>query len=71
MEQIDIAVTDLNGMNMFLEYNWLIKYNLEVNWNTRTIRFIRCLRECKIRYQDITFISKTRRLQPTDDKDKR
>ena len=50
IEWIDIAVTNLNGMNMFLEYNWLIKYNLQVNWNTRTIIFIRCLRECKMRY---------------------
>ena len=38
MEKIDIAVTDLNSTNMFLEYNWLIKYNPEVNWGKGTIQ---------------------------------
>ena len=37
MEQIDIAVTNLNSMDMFLGYNWLVQYNPEVNWNIRTI----------------------------------
>ena len=36
-EYIDAAVMDLNSTDMFLEYNWLVKYNPEVNWNTRTI----------------------------------
>ena len=30
-EQIDIAVTDLNNIDIFLEYNWLVKHNPEVN----------------------------------------
>ena len=30
-EQINVVIIDLNSMNIFLEYNWLIKYNLEVN----------------------------------------
>jgi len=37
MEWINIAVIGLNGMNMFLEYNWLVKYNSEVNWNIISI----------------------------------
>jgi len=48
MEQIDIEVTDLNSIDIFLRYNWLVKHNPEVNWNTRTIWFIRYLRECRI-----------------------
>ena len=36
-EQIDVAVTDLNDMNIFLEHNWLVKHNLEVNWKNNTI----------------------------------
>lgn len=32
-EQINIVVTDLNSTDMFLGYNWLVKHNLEVNWN--------------------------------------
>ena len=30
-EKIDIAVIDLNSTDMFLEYDWLIKHNPEVN----------------------------------------
>ena len=49
---------------MFLEYDWLIKHNQEVNWNTETIWFIRCPRNCRIQYQDILF--RNRRIQLTD-----
>ena len=28
MEKINVAVTNLNGIKMFLEYNWLVKHNL-------------------------------------------
>ena len=30
-KHLKAVVTDLNGMDMFLEYNWLIKHNSEVN----------------------------------------
>ena len=43
---------------MFLEHNWLVKHNLEVNWNMGTIWFMRCLKTCRIQHQDI--ISRTR-----------
>ena len=33
IENIDIIVIDLNSINMFLKYNWLIKHNSEVNRN--------------------------------------
>jgi len=28
---------DLNTIDMFLEHNWLVKHNLEVNWKNRII----------------------------------
>jgi len=31
MEKINVAVTNLNGIKIFLEYNWLVKHNPEVN----------------------------------------
>ena len=31
IEKFNIAVTDLNNTDMFLEYDWLVKYNPEVN----------------------------------------
>ena len=30
-KQLEVAITDLDGMDMFLGYNWLIKHNPEVN----------------------------------------
>ena len=43
-EQIDVAVTDLNSMNMFLGYDWLVRHNSKVNWKEGIIQFTRCLR---------------------------
>jgi len=30
-EQLEAVVIDLNGMDMFLGHDWLVKHNLEVN----------------------------------------
>ena len=60
-EQLKAAVTDLNGMNMLLGHDQLVKHNPEVNWKNGTIKFMRCPKSCKIKYQDIEF--KTRRTQ--------
>ena len=54
-EQIDTAVTDLNGIDMFLGYDWLVKHNPEVNWNIGIIWFTRYLKTYRIQHQDITF----------------
>ena len=66
-----MSVINLNNTDMFLGYNQLVKHNLEVNQNIGTIQFIRCSREYKIKYQDITFTSRIWRLQPTDNKYKK
>jgi len=68
-EQIDTAVMDLNSTDMFLGYDWLVKHNPEVNWNTRTVRFTRCLKTCRTRYQDILFTSNNWRTQAKNKKD--
>ena len=49
---------DLNSIYMFLEYDWLVKHNLEVNWNMRTIQFTKDIK------------SRTKRIQPMDNQDK-
>jgi len=54
-EQLEAAVMDLNEMDMFLEYDWLVKHNLEVNKKNGTMKFTRCLGSCKMKYQDIEF----------------
>jgi len=49
-EQLEVAVTDLNRTDMFLEHDWLVKHNLEVNWKNGTIKFTRYLGSCKIKH---------------------
>ena len=57
-------------MDIFLEYNWLVKHNLEVNWNLKIIQFTKYPKECRMQYQNILFTSRTRRLQPIDNQNK-
>ena len=46
---------------MFLGYDWLVKYNPEVNWKNKTIKFTKCPESCIMKHQNIRF--KTRRTQ--------
>jgi len=66
-EQLEAVVMDLNGMDMFLGHDWLVKHNLEVNWKNGMIQFTRCPGSCKIKHQDIEF--KTRRTQTMETKE--
>jgi len=52
-EILEAAVTDLDGTDMFLEHDWLVKHNLEVNWKNRTIKFMRCPENCTMKHKDI------------------
>ena len=52
-ETLEAAVTDLDGMDMFLGYDWLIKHNPEVNWKNSTIKFTRCPGNCTMKHEDI------------------
>ena len=58
-EQLEAAVIDLDGTDMFLGHNWLVKHNPEVNWKNGTIKFTKCLGQCTMKHEDIRF--KTRR----------
>ena len=49
-EQLEAAIMDLNGIDMFLGYDWLVKHNLKVNWKNRTIKFTRYSGSCKMKY---------------------
>ena len=66
-EQLEAAVIDLNGTDMFLGHNWLVKHNPEVNQKNGKIQFTRCPGSCKMKYQDIKF--KTRRTQAMETKE--
>ena len=58
-ETLEAAVTDLDGTDIFLGHDWLIKHNPEVNWKNGTIKFTRCPGNCTMKHEDIWF--KTRR----------
>jgi len=52
-ETLEAAVTDLDGMDMFLGHDWLVKHNPEVNWKNGTIKFTRCPGNCTMTHKDI------------------
>ena len=60
-KQLEAAIMDSNGMDIFLEHDWLVKHNPEVNWKNRTIKFMRCPGSCTMKHKDIRF--ETRRIK--------
>jgi len=66
-EILEVAVMDLDGTYMFLDYDWLVKYNLEVNWKNRTIKFTRCPGSCTMKHKDIRIkIRRTNAMENTE-----
>ena len=63
---LEAAVMNLDGTDMFLGHDWLVKHNPEVNWKTGTIKFTRCSGNCTMTYKDIQFNS--RRTKDTETK---
>ena len=61
---LEATVTDLDGTDMFLGHDWLVKHNLEVNWKNGIIKFTRCLGDCTMKHEDIQF--KSRRTKATE-----
>jgi len=55
---LEAAVTDLDGTDMFLGHDWLVKHNPEVNWRNGTIKFTRCPGNCTMTHKDIRFNSR-------------
>jgi len=69
-ETLEAAVTDLDGTDIFLGHDWLVKHNLEVNWKNSTIKFMRCPGNCTIKHEDIQFKSRrTKAMDTTDNKE--
>jgi len=65
-ETLEAAVTDLNGTDMFLGHDWLVKHNPEVNWKNSTITFTRCPGNCTMTHKDIRFNSRWTKETATD-----
>ena len=66
---LEAAVTDLDGTDMFLEHDWLVKHNLEVNWKNGTFKFTRCPGNCTMKYEDIQFKSWRNKALDTTEQD--
>ena len=52
-KSLEAAIMDLDGTDMFLGHDWLVKHNLEVNWKNGTIKFMRCSGNCTMTHKDI------------------
>jgi len=68
-EQLEVAVMDLDEMDMFLGHDWLVKHNPEVNWKNGIIRFTRCLGHCIMKHEDIRFKTKRTKVMDTMEQD--
>jgi len=69
-ETLEAAVIDLDGTDIFLGHNWLVKHNLEVNWKNGTIKFTRCPGNCTMKHEDIQFkFRRTKVIETTDNKE--
>jgi len=49
-KHINAAVTNLNGTDIFLGHDWLVKHNLEVNWKEGKIQLTRYFRLCRMKH---------------------
>jgi len=65
-ETLEAAVMNLDGTDMFLGHNWLVKHNPEVNWKNGTIKFTRCPGNCTMTHKDIQFNSRRTKETATD-----
>jgi len=65
-ETLEAAVTDLDGTDMFLGHDWLVKHNPKVNWKNSTIKFTRCLGNYTMTHKDIWFNSRQTKEMVTD-----
>ena len=64
---LEAAVIDLDGTDIFLGHDWLVKHNLEINWKNSTIKFTRCLGYCMMKHEDIRFKSRRTKVTETTD----
>ena len=69
-ETLEAVVMDLDGTDMFLGHDWLVKHNPEIDWKNGTIKFTRCLGNCMMKHEDIQFKSmRTKATETTDNKE--
>ena len=70
-EQLEAAITDLDGTDMFLGHNWLVKHNPKVNWKNSIIKFTRYPGQCTMKHEDIRFNTRRTKTINTMEQDNR
>lgn len=67
-EIAEVSVVHLQDWaDIFLEHNWLVKHNPEVDWNSGKIKFTRCPHNCWTNHQEIDISHKIRSIQTNED----
>ena len=69
IEQIDAIVSEIKETDLFLEHDWLVEHNPEVDWKEGVIWFTRCPEHCKTEYEAIQFTPWLRRLLPKEEEE--
>jgi len=62
-KQLEVAVMNLDRMDIFLGHDWL------VNWKNSTIRFTRCPGSCTMKHENIRFKSRRTKTMETMEQD--
>ncbi|KAF8661193.1 hypothetical protein AX16_001497, partial [Volvariella volvacea WC 439] len=55
-ETIDLAVVNLGSTNVFIGFEWLIKHNPMIDWQTGDIFLERCPESCQQEQQELRFL---------------
>ncbi|KAF8659269.1 hypothetical protein AX16_001867 [Volvariella volvacea WC 439] len=55
-ETINLAVVNLRSTNIFIGFEWLIKHNPMINWQTSDIFLERCPKSCHQEQQELQFL---------------
>jgi len=55
IKQIAIVVSEIKEMNLFLEHDWLVEHNPEVDWKEEVIQFTKYPGHCKTEHEFIQF----------------
>ena len=70
IKQIDAVVSEIKEIDLFLEHDWLVEHNPEVNWKEGVIQFTRYPGHCKAEHKSIRFTPWSRWLLPKEKESK-
>ncbi|KAF8656613.1 hypothetical protein AX16_002477 [Volvariella volvacea WC 439] len=63
-EAIDLAVVNLGSTNVFIGFEWLLKHNPMIDWQTGDIFLERCPESCQQGQQELRFLDSCEEILP-------